>query len=139
LSAAHAQPTTDALASGPGHAAPVRVLLADREGAARDALASLLKSLRGVILVAEAGTRTEIAAAIRRLHPDVVVIDDRLVVNSGEHVLAGTGPARGPVRVIVIGVDDDPAYAARARRLGAEAWVAKDRADDQLPALLEAS
>jgi hypothetical protein len=41
------------------------------------------------------------------------------------------------VRVIVVGVDDDPAFAARAHRLGAEAWVAKDRADDQLPALLE--
>jgi len=28
------------------------------------------------------------------------------------------------------GVDDDPAYAARAHRLGAEAWIAKDRAED---------
>ena len=34
-------------------------------------------------------------------------------------------------------IDDDPAFAARARALGAEAWIAKDRADDTLPALLE--
>ena len=139
MSAAHAPPTTDAHALGPGHAAPVRVLLADREGAARDALAGLLRSLRGVILVVEAGTRAEIAAAMRHIRPDVIVIDDRLVMSSAAHVLAGTGPAPGPVRVIVVGVDDDPAYATRARQLGAQAWVAKDRADDQLPALLEAS
>jgi DNA-binding NarL/FixJ family response regulator len=116
----------------------VRVLLADREGAARHALASLVRGVPGVVLVAEAGTREEIATAIRGARPDVIVIDDRLVMDSGAHVLAGTGPAPGPARVIVVGVDDDPAFAARAQRLGAEAWIAKDRADDQLPALLEA-
>jgi DNA-binding NarL/FixJ family response regulator len=39
-------------------------------------------------------------------------------------------------RLVVIGVDDDPAYTARARRIGAEAWVPKDRADELLPELL---
>jgi DNA-binding NarL/FixJ family response regulator len=43
------------------------------------------------------------------------------------------------VRVIVLGVDDDPAFAARATRLGAAAWVAKERADEDLPALLESA
>jgi DNA-binding NarL/FixJ family response regulator len=38
--------------------------------------------------------------------------------------------------VVVLGVDDDPAYAVRAQRLGADVWIAKDRADEQLPALL---
>ena len=71
------------------------------------------------------------------VHPDVLILDDRLV-RAGDHVLAGLGPQRGHVRVIVIGVDDDPAFAARARRLGADAWVAKDRADEELPALLRA-
>jgi len=112
-------------------------MLADREGTARRALASLVRGVPGVILVAEAGTREEIATIMRRVRPDVIVIDDRLIMHSGGHVLAGTGPAPGPVRVIVVGVDDDPAFAARAQRLGAEAWIAKDRADDQLPVLLE--
>ena len=130
--------TTDVAHRWSVDAPRVRVLLADREGAARRALAGLLKSLPRVAMVAEAGTREEIAAAMRRMRPDVLVIDDRLVMGSGSHVLAGTGPVPGPVRVIVVGVDDDPAFAARARRLGAEAWIAKDRADDQLPAFLEA-
>ena len=52
---------------------------------------------------------------------------------STSHVLAGTGPTRAPVRVIVVGVDDDPAFARARRRLGAEAWIAKDRADEDLP------
>ena len=116
----------------------MRVLLADREGAARRALATLLRNTPGVVLAGEAGSKAELAAAIRSAHPDVVVIDDRMVDGAERHVLAGTGPSRGRVRVIVMGVDDDPAFAARAHRLGAEAWIAKDLADDQLPALLDA-
>ena len=36
-------------------------------------------------------------------------------------------------RLIVVGVDDDPGFATRARRLGAD-WVAKERAAAVLPA-----
>ena len=128
---------TDAGREPRGHAGPVQVLLADVEGIARGAVASLLADLDGVELVGETGDHDGLAATLRRVHPDVLILDDRLV-RAGDHVLAGLGPQRGHVRVIVIGVDDDPAFAARARRLGADAWMAKDRADEELPALLRA-
>jgi DNA-binding NarL/FixJ family response regulator len=117
----------------------MRVMLADREGAARRALAALLRGLPDVTLVAEATTREELAAALRRTHADVVVLDERLVEEAGRHILAGLGPIGHPVRVIVVGVDDDPAFAGRAQRLGAEAWLRKDYADEDLPRLLEPS
>ena len=116
----------------------MRVLLADREGVARHALAALLQSLPGIVLVAIATSMQDVADGMRHHRPDVIVVDDRLL-HSTSHILAGTGPTPDPVRVIVMGVDDDPAYAARAHRLGAEAWIAKDRADDELPRLLEAT
>jgi DNA-binding NarL/FixJ family response regulator len=116
----------------------MRVLLADREGVARHALAGLLRSLPGIALVGIVTSMEDVSVALRRERPHVVVVDDRLL-GSTSHVLAGTGPTGDPVRVIVVGVDDDPAYAARAQRLGAEAWIAKDRADDELPKLLEAA
>jgi DNA-binding NarL/FixJ family response regulator len=114
----------------------VRVLLADREGAARHALAALLQSLPGIVLVGIATSMQDVSVALRRHRPEVVIVDDRLL-RDGSHALAGTGPTSAPVRVIVVGVDDDPAFAERAHRLGAEAWVAKDRADDELPPLLQ--
>ena len=46
------------------------------------------------------------------------------------------GPHDAALQMIVFGVDDDPAFAARAHRLGAEAWVSKARADEELPALV---
>lgn len=113
----------------------MRVVLADREGSARRALANLLREIVGVAFVTEVGTRADLARALRSAHADLVVIDDRLVAD-GQHVLAGMGPMDPAPRVIVVGVDDDPAFAARARRIGAAAWVAKDRADEELRAHL---
>jgi DNA-binding NarL/FixJ family response regulator len=138
LSAHHHQAFTDAGRAASNDPSRVRVLLADREGVARHALAALLQSLPGIVLVGIVASMEDVTAAMRRERPHVVVVDDRLL-RSTSHVLAGTGPTRDPVRVIVVGVDDDPAFAARAQRLGAEAWIAKDRADDELPRLLKAT
>jgi DNA-binding NarL/FixJ family response regulator len=114
----------------------VRVLLADLDGPARHALADLLGHLPGVQLVGQVGSQHALREGVRRLRPHALVIDDRLVRNH-VHVLSGLGPLHGDVRVIVVGVDDEPAFAARAHQLGATAWIAKDRADDELaPALL---
>jgi DNA-binding NarL/FixJ family response regulator len=107
------------------------VLLADVAGRPRRALASLISGLDHVTLVGEIGDRGELAAALLATGADVLLIDDRLLRNQHADLPAD-------LRVIVLGVDDDPAFSARAHRLGAEAWVAKDRAGDELPALLAA-
>jgi len=106
-----------------------RVLLADLPGPARRALAALLEHLDGVVLVGETDNRDDLGPALDGTRPDVLVIDDRLLGDG--RVPLPTGP-----RVIVLGVDDDPAFAARARTLGADAWVVKDRADEDLRSLL---
>ena len=113
----------------------MRVLLADRAGAAGRARAGSLNALDGVELAGEVGDRADLADALLRTRSDVLVIDDRLLRDGGGDVLAELSAAR----VLVLGVDDDPAFAARARRLGAEAWIAKDRADEQLARLLQSA
>jgi DNA-binding NarL/FixJ family response regulator len=109
----------------------LRVLFADVSGAGRRAIAALLRSLPGVVLVAEAGSLEELAAERRRTVPDVIVIDDRLLSTPG------LGPRDADVPVIVTGIDDDPSFARRARHLGAVAWIAKERADELLPDALD--
>jgi DNA-binding NarL/FixJ family response regulator len=110
---------------------PTRVLLADVSGAGRQAIAALLRSLPGIVLVADVGSADELARERPRFAPDVIVIDDRL--------LGAASPQLGhaDVRVIVMGLDDDPSYAGRAQRLGATAWIAKEQADELLPAALD--
>ena len=109
-----------------------RVALADRPGLGRSALATLVSRTPGVTLVATLSDAQEIEPAVRATQPDMVVVDDRLLRDarwSAEEL--GT-------RLVVVGVDDDPGYLARARQLGAEAWVPKERADALLPLMLTA-
>ena len=108
----------------------VRVLFADVSGAGRRAIATLLRSLPGVALVAEVGTLEELARERRRTAPDVIIVDDRLLDASG------LGPRDADLPVIVVGLDDDPSFARRAQRLGAAAWIAKEHAGDLLPEAL---
>ena len=109
-----------------------RVLLADERGFSRDALADLLAGTPGVELaglVADPGTLRQ---ALAKVAPDVLVIDDRLLQHL-DWLPGGRG-----LRVIVVGVDDDPGYAVRASRLGAVTWLPKERADLLVQSVLAA-
>ncbi len=107
-----------------------RVLLADRPGSARTAVAELLMATPDVILVATVDDANMVEAAMLETHPDLVIVDDRLLRDerwNGRH---------RRVRLIVMGVDDNPGYPARAARIGAEAWVPKEQATAILTGLL---
>jgi DNA-binding NarL/FixJ family response regulator len=114
------------------HAGELRVVLADRPGAGRTALAALVADTPGVALVGNVTRSEEIEAAVRSGQADVVVIDDRLL----RHALLT--PRQFAARLIVVGLDDHPGYQARADRIGAEAWIPKDRAAFLLPLKLTA-
>jgi DNA-binding NarL/FixJ family response regulator len=109
----------------------VRVLFADMSGAGQRAIATLLRSLPGIALVAEAGTLEELARERRRTAPDVLIVDDRLLGASG------LGPRDVDLPLIIVGLDDDPSFARRAQRLGAAVWIAKEHAGELLPEALD--
>ena len=107
----------------------VRVLLADEAGFCRTALARVLADTPGVEVVeVDGGSLRE---ALRRLSPDVLVLDDRLLRHRDPV------PGAAGVHTIVVGVDDDPAYAARAAGAGAAAWLPKERVDLLIAALFD--
>jgi len=111
---------------------PVRVVLADMPGVGRSALTALLGELPDVDLVADVEDAEQVVPTVLAERPDVVVVDDRMLRDQ-----RWTAAELG-ARLIVVGVDDDPGFLARAQRLGAEAWIPKDRADAVLPVRLAA-
>ena len=106
---------------------PVHVLLADAPGAGRRAVAGVLRALPCVARVTEVSASEDVGRALLRTGANILVIDDRLL--SGARI--DLHDARLPI--VVVGLDDDPGFAARARRLGAMGWVPKERADEMLP------
>ena len=109
-----------------------RLVLADPSTRARLALADSLGDLGWLEVMAAAEDGRALAAAVGDRIPDVLVIDDRLLAGD-----AASFPRLDVhIGVIVLGMDDDPAFAARAARQGAVAWLAKERAAEELPGLL---
>jgi DNA-binding NarL/FixJ family response regulator len=108
----------------------VHVLLADVPGAARRAVAGVLRALPGVAHVTEVGASDDVGRALLRTRANILVIDDRLLSGARIHLHDAGLP------FVVIGLDDEPGFAVRARRLGATGWVPKERADEMLPEVL---
>jgi DNA-binding NarL/FixJ family response regulator len=107
-----------------------RVLIVDRPGPGRRALAAMLAGLSRTAVVGAEDAGPGLVHEVERLRPDVVVIDDRALAQ-------WTWPPAGPrARMIVVGADDDPGYAARAARAGADAWVPKECSAELLAAAL---
>lgn len=106
-----------------GH--PTRVLIVDRPGPARRALASVLTAIHDITVVGAEGDGASARRAVRVLEPDVVVVDDRLLDDC--HLADDDR-----MRLIVVGIDDAPAYAERAAGAHALAWLPKECAGERL-------
>jgi two-component system, LytTR family, response regulator len=118
--------------------APLRVLVADDEPAAREGLAALLAADPEVEVVATCADGREAAAAIDALAPDVVFLDVQMPEGDGFEVLARAvgrvGAGRMPVVVFFVTAYDE--YALRAFEVSAVDYLLKPFDDERLLAAL---
>jgi two-component system, NarL family, response regulator DesR len=84
------------------------------------------------VCVGVAADGTEMAQAIRRTVPDVIVLDRHLGDVDGLALCAEVRAERRAPQVVVYTADWDPDLDTRARAAGASAAVAKERAVDEL-------
>jgi len=117
---------------------PVRVVLADDHPVVRDGLRSLLASLPGVELVAEAATGREAVREAVLHRPDVVVMDLHMpeldgIAATHEIVRAVPGAA---VLVLTMFDDDDSVFAAM--RAGARGYLLKGAGQAEISGAIRA-
>ena len=105
---------------------PVRVLVVDDDPLVRAALAMVLGGAEDLELAGEATDGDEVAEAVRRCSPDVVLMDIRMPRTDGltatEQLLAGPGA----LEVIVLTTFDADEQVLRALRAGASGFLVKD-------------
>jgi DNA-binding NarL/FixJ family response regulator len=109
-----------------GVGAPVRILIVDDDPLVRAGLAMILGGSPGLDVVGEAADGTEVAAAVDRYVPDVVLMDIRMPRLDG---LAATELLRArpdPPEVIVLTTFHADEYVLRALRAGASGFLLKD-------------
>ncbi|MEV5322596.1 DNA-binding response regulator [Nonomuraea fastidiosa] len=100
----------------------IRVLLADDQHLVREALAALLGLEPGIEVVGQVSRGDEVAEAVERCRPDVVLLDIEMPGLDGLTAAAGlTG-----VKVIILTTFGRPGYLRRAKDAGVAGYVLKD-------------
>ncbi|MEA2362033.1 MAG: hypothetical protein QOD71_1178 [Thermoleophilaceae bacterium] len=104
----------------------VSVLVADDQELVRTGLRTILDAQQDIEVVGEAGDGAEAVDAVRRLRPDVVVMDVRMPTMDG---LAATrrivSESSEPPRVLVLTTFDLDEYVYEALRAGASGFLLK--------------
>jgi two-component system response regulator NreC len=116
-------------------AGPIRIVLADDHAMMRQSLRQLLDGEADIDVIAETDSFQSVMGHVRARQPDVLVLD--LGMSDGGSGIEAldrlSGEARG-TSIVVLTMNDDPAFARRALDNGAVGLVLKEMADSDLPA-----
>jgi two-component system response regulator NreC len=107
----------------------IRIVLADDHAVVRSGLRHVLGAEEDMEVVAEAGDLEETIRRVRGHRPDVLVLDLNLGKASS---LPAIPELSGLTRVVVLTMQDDPAFARRALADGAVGFVLKETAEGVL-------
>src|SRR3954449_11395727 len=109
------------------------IVLADDHAVVRSGLKLLLESEDDFEVVALAGTADDALRYVRGHKPDVLILDLNMPgARTSLDVIPEVGEASPGTRVVVLTMQDDPAFARQALRAGALGYVLKEAADDEL-------
>jgi len=118
--------------SGAGDARRVTLVLADDHAVVRSGLRLLLEAEPGHEVVAEAATADDALRYVRAHRPSVLVLDLNMPGRSSLEVIPEIREAVPQTGVVVLTMQEDPAFAREALRAGALGYVLKEAADEEL-------
>ena len=113
-------------------AAALRIALADDQALVLSGLAALLQDLGGLTIVVQARDGAELLQALQRERVDVVVADIRMPQHSGIEVVRALRARGDYTPVLLLTTFDDPALLQGARAAGAQGFMLKDAAPEEL-------
>ena len=117
---------------------PVRVILADDHTLVRAGIRRILESLPACVVVDEAVDGLQAIDSLRRVEADVLVLDLTMAGRDGIEVLRVAKAERPALKVIVLTMHAGREYVARAMEEGANGYLLKDSAVQDLAAAIAA-
>ena len=112
------------------------IVLADDHELVRAGIRSILETFPSVRVEAEAGNGKQALELVRRLRPDVLLLDITLPDLNGLEVVERIKKLGLGTRVLMLSMHSGPEYVARAIQSGAAGYLVKDSAVDELAAAL---
>ncbi len=113
-------------------AAPITIVLADDHRVVRSGLRLLLESDGRFSVIDEAGDVPGVLESVRACHPQVLVLDLNMGGASSLDVIPELRADAPETQIVVLTMQENPAFAQAALRAGALGYVLKDAADTEL-------
>jgi two-component system response regulator NreC len=117
---------------GAGGSGPITIVLADDHEVVRTGLRMLLESEDGLEVVAEAADVEDARRYVHGHHPRVLVLDLNMPGGSSLEAIPLILTESPATRIVVLTMQQEPAFAREALRAGAIGYVLKDAAADEL-------
>src|SRR4051812_12873918 len=108
------------------------VVIADDHTVVRQGLRLLIDNEDGLQVIAEAGTVPDAERLTRAHRPSVLVLDLNMPGGSSLDAIPRLRVSTPETAIIVLTMQDDPAFARRAFQAGALGFVLKEAADEEL-------
>jgi two-component system response regulator NreC len=119
--------------------APITILLADDHTVVRSGLRMLLESHERFQVLDEAGNVSETLELVSERRPRVLILDLNMGNESALDVIPQLRTDAPETQIVVLTMQNDPAFARAALRAGAVGYVLKDAADAELMSAVESA
>jgi two-component system, NarL family, response regulator NreC len=116
---------------------PISIVLADDHKVVRSGLRMLLESDGRFAVTAESGDVAGTIEAVQRCRPRVLVLDLNMGGESSLESIPQLRTDAPETQIVVLTMQDNPAFARAALRAGAVGYVLKDAADAELMSAVE--
>jgi DNA-binding NarL/FixJ family response regulator len=116
--------------------APIRIVIVDDHPLFRHGLTQLLNSDDVFCVCGEAGTSPEALSLIRKTRPNLAIVDLGLKGPNGIELTKSLRAEFPKMPVLIVSMHDEPTYAVRSLRAGANGYVTKQ---DAIGSVLEAA
>ncbi len=108
------------------------IVICDDHALVRSGLRRVLEAEADLKVIGEAASADQAIATVTELRPDVLLLDVTMPGRSGIEVLPELLEASPPTKVLMLSMQDDPAYVRKSLASGANGYLLKDAADNEL-------
>jgi two-component system response regulator NreC len=110
----------------------IRIVIADDHSVVRRGLRQLLEDEGGFEIVAEAGDIESARRYVRGHRPEVLILDLNMPGGSSLEAIPDIRTESPETQIVVLTMQNEPAYARQALGAGVVGYVLKESADDEL-------
>jgi|SRR5271166_4364523 len=118
---------------------PIRVVLADDHPFVRHGLGVLLEHEQDLEVIGEADDLDSTVRGVDRHRPRVLALDPHMAGASSSEIIARLHDRSPDTQVVILTMEENPAFAEHVLACGALGFVAKERADSELPQAIRAA